>query len=124
MPNEKIYPTSEEINAPETALLNNRAYPETDQMMNPYADQQATGSYQPPANPDKTAYTYTNPFTNTTTQFSSNPSSNTYDTTGNYTNSSSYPVGGGAATAGAATEEEPRDTASSLCTLCCGLKLW
>ncbi|OUM59513.1 hypothetical protein PIROE2DRAFT_69844 [Piromyces sp. E2] len=127
---EKIYPT-EEIQAPEAAYTT-REYTETDAMLSPYADQQSSGSYQPPANPDKSAYTYTNPFTNSTTEFSSTPVANTsntstYTPTAQYTNSQSYPVnntttttsGGG----GCLPSGENRDTTSSLCTLCCGLTL-
>jgi len=130
---EKIYPTeSEDIQAPENAYTT-RAYTETDAMINPYADQQATGSYQPPTNPDKSAYTYTNPFTNNTTQFSSNSTDNntgTYAQTTQYTNSQSYPVNSTTnnntttTSGGCIPTGENRDSTSSLCTLCCGLTLW
>jgi len=62
---EKIYPisSSEEeqlINAPDSAHVQTRAaYPETE-MVTPYEEQQATGPYQTPANPDRTQYKYTN----------------------------------------------------------------
>eukprot|EP00833_Pecoramyces_ruminatium_P016489 jgi/Orpsp1_1/1190521/evm.model.d7180000079524.1 len=119
---EKIYPVSSEeeeqlINAPENAYVKTRAaYPDT-QMAIPYAEQQATGSYQAPANPDKTAYTYTNPFTNTT---------NTYDTSAQYSNPQSYPVdsnGNNTSDGKVEGDTNDKDAASSLCTLCCGITL-
>ncbi|ORX75723.1 hypothetical protein BCR32DRAFT_271726 [Anaeromyces robustus] len=121
MPNdEKIYPISSEeeqlINAPETAYVNTRGYDAT-QMPIPYADQQSSGSYQAPANPDTTAYT--NPFTNTTQQFTTN----TYNTTTQYSNAQNYPVQSSSNNTPVKNEETDRDAASSLCTLCCGLTL-
>jgi len=62
---EKIYPissTEEEqlIDAPEGAHVQTRAvYPETE-MTIPYDEQQASGPYQTPANPDRTPYKYNN----------------------------------------------------------------
>ncbi|ORX59332.1 hypothetical protein BCR36DRAFT_401872 [Piromyces finnis] len=133
---EKIYP-SEEVEAPEAAYTT-KTYRATDAMVSPYADQQSTGAYQTPTNPDRTGYKYSpsddyeeeEPTTTTTTN---NNNTNTYATTTQYTNANTYPVNNntnnddnidpGFGASGCFRTNGDRDATSSLCSLCCGLTL-